>query len=194
MTEATANKPKNEAPIIRGYTRDGQTPAELTLWINTPKEGEVANDKAPDFRGFLQVGKEKTYVSAWAYAGGKSEKEATLGKEYAPYLSLSASIKNEDGTYASESLSGSIRGMFRTTVNGEKIEVDGSRGLKVIGELKGTTILKDGATVSGNLNGRFADSETVLGLAESLGFKADAVNGFKAFIEKDTKKAPAPAM
>lgn len=193
MTEATANKPKGEAPIIRGYTRDGQTPAELTLWINTPKEGEVANDKAPDFRGFLQVGKEKIYVSAWAYAGGKSEKEATLGKEYPPFLGVSANIKKADGTFESESL-GVVNGMFNTTVNEEKIEVDGSKGLKVIGKLTGTTMLKDGVTVSGYLNGRFAETETVLGLAESMGFKADAVNGFKASIEKDVKKAPAPAM
>lgn len=185
---------KGQPPIIRGYTRSGQTASELTLWLNSPKEGETASENIPDFRGYLQVGKDKVYVSAWAYAGGVSEKEASKGKEYSPYLSLAASIKQEDGSYKSESLSGAIRGMFRTTVDGAKIEVDGSRGLKVIGEIKGTTVLTKGVIVSGNLNGRFPDQETVMELAGSMGFKAEATNGFKSFMDKDSKKTASMAM
>jgi hypothetical protein len=195
MTEPT--KAKGEPPIIRGYTRDGQTPAEITLWINTPKPGEEAAANAPDFRGYIQAGQEKVYVSAWAYAGGESKEkknEDGTPKTYPPYLSLAASIKDDNapGGFRSESLEGSIKGMFRTTVNNEKIDVDGSRGLKVIGELKGQSVLKEGVTLSGNLNGRFPDQETVLGLASSLGFADAPVNGFKAYIDADAKKAAAP--
>lgn len=191
MTEPNANKPKGDVPIIRGYTREGQTPAEVTMWMNTPKEGEPVADKAPDFRGHLLIGGKKFNASFWAYAGGKSKDkvdEKGEPKEFPPYLSVAVSIKEGDG-YRNESLDGTLRAMVRTTVDNAKIDVDGSRGLKIIGELKGKTILTEGVTVSGNLNGRFPEQDFVMDLARNLGFSETAVAGFKAFVEKDATKA-----
>lgn len=194
MTEPTVEKQKNH-PIIRGYTREGQKPAELTLWVNMPEDGKELGEKAPDFRGVVLAGKEKVYVSVWAYAGGVSEKEGKEGKAYPPYMTATASIKQADGTFKNETLDGVLNGMFRTTVNNEKIDVDGSRGLKVIGQLKGKTVLTEGITITGNLNGRHPDKDLVYGLAEQLGFKPEVVNTFKSFVEKDAenKKAARPS-
>ena len=170
-------------PIIRGYTQEGRKPAELTLWMN---EAVDANPKAPDMTGTVKVGNESVRVSAWLRPGGTSEG----GKEYGPFVSLVANIREGEG-FRSENL-GTVQAMLRTTVAGEKIDVDGSRGLKMIGELQGETVLKEKALVSGNLNSRFPDRDNLLACAEQLGFKPNMIQGFQNFIEADRKQAARP--
>lgn len=189
MTEPTKNEAPKLPPIIRGFTPQGRTPAELTLWMN---ENVEANDKAPDMTGTVKVGGETIRVSAWVRPGGVSAaSEGKEAKEYGPFVSVVANFKDEAGNWKSENL-GTVQAMLRTTVNGEKIDVDGSRGLKMIGELKGETVLTQGALVSGNLNTRHPDRDNVLACAEQLGFKPAMIEGFKQFIEADRKQSAKP--
>lgn len=191
MTEPNkSTQPKEkQAPIIRGYTQDGKTPAELTLWVNDVGD----NEKAPDMTGVVKVGNETTRVSAWFRpAGVRAATDTEPEKEYGAFLSIVANIKDGEG-WKSENL-GSVQAMLRTTVKGEKIDVDGSHGLKLIGTLKGQTVLNqgEGTTVTGNMNSRFADREALMVYAEQLGFKPEMLKGFEAFIDKDRKQAAKP--
>lgn len=183
---STETPPKKGAPpLIRGYTPEGRSPAALTLWINDLSAlSPEAQKEAPDMTGHAEVGDRKIPVAAWVHQAGVSKKTKV---PYGPFVSIKTNIRQPDGSVLAVPL-----GVVKAMRNFQGQPVDGTKGLRVIGDLQHPEFLPEKVVISGNFNSRFPDRETLCACAGELGFPDEAVNGFKNSI-LEAKPATAPA-
>ena len=164
----------NNRPLLVAYTRPGVAKREITLWIN--ERATAANEKAPDLRGHLQLTDREGHDNKIPVSGWFRQEE---GKE--PRIILHIALSH----------GGELLGSIRAMKNYLNQPADGSKGLRLSGDLEvpaphGVFTL----TVAGEMNREFKDRDVVFDSARSLGFPENMVQDFaNRLVELDALKA-----